>query len=714
MTPTNDLPRVPTGVRNLDALLGGGLPKGSVSVVGGPPGAGKTILAQQICFHNATDDHPALYFSTLSEPTAKTLRYLSRFAYCDVDKIHRGAVKFVDLGVILRSDGLEEATKLIMRHVKAARPSVVVIDSFKVFDDLARSRQDIRKFSYELAVNLMAWEVTALLLGEYGPIDVERTPLFSVVDGMVSLTQRELSGEQQRFIRVIKMRGVDHNRDDHPFQITSAGIEVFAPRVTLGREPTSEETPVERCRTGIARLDDLLGDGIPRGSTLLVSGVAGTGKTALLLEFIYRGALAGERGVVFSFEETPERLRATARGLGWDLDAQIERGMVELVFIPQPNIWVERHMLMMRERVEAMQARRMALDSLSVFLHKVRDPQICREKTFQLASIVQNTRAVGFFATDVPYGSDQISRFGVEETVVDGVILLSATEEGFERQRYLEVYKLRNTAHAKGRHTMVIGRGGVAIFPRYDAPTEALRLEPMETSRRLASGVPGLDELLGGGLLERSVTLISGSPGIGKSTLSLQFVAEGAARGETGIYVSFEEGPAQLALSAEAMGLPLADAIKMKRVEMVYLGGQRIRANQLLAILADRIVASKATRLVLDGAALLSESSPPEDLRQVLHGLITRFKALGVTSVLTVEASAMYSTETATEGQFSPIADNLVLLRYEDRDDELRRVLTVVKTRGSAHDPRRHRFSIGSGGLRVGEPVGGGPSRPGT
>ena len=166
-------------------MLLGGVPKGSVMVFGGSPGAGKTILAQQICFHHATAEQRALYFSTLSEPTAKTLRYLSAFTFFDPTKLEHG-IQFVDLGVILRTKGLEEASALIMEHVKKVKPSIVVIDSFKVFDDLARSSEDLRKFGYELAVNLMAWETTALLLGEYGADDVQANPLFSIVDGLGS------------------------------------------------------------------------------------------------------------------------------------------------------------------------------------------------------------------------------------------------------------------------------------------------------------------------------------------------------------------------------------------------------------------------------------------------------------------------------------------------------------------------------------------------
>ena len=488
MTKSRGIARIETGVRNLDLVLGGGVPKSAVIVIAGPPGSGKTILSQQICFHNATPAHRALYFNTLSEPTAKTLRYLGQFGFFDAQKFEH-SVRFVDLGVLLRSNGLEKTSPLIMKHLKEHKPDIVVIDSFKVFDDLARSPEELRKFGYELAVNLMAWETTAFLLGEYGPGDYQTNPLFSIVDGLIVVTQRESSGEQQRFLQVLKMRGSDHSRDENTFVITSSGIEVYAPRVTIQRQGFADPRPghESRCKTGISKLDDLLGKGIPRGSSLLISGVAGTGKTLLLLEFIYRGAQAGEKGILFSFEETEERLRATARALGWELDEQIRRGMVEIVFIPQPSILVEKHLLMMRERVAAMDARRIAVDSVSVFLHKIQDPQGSREKVFQLASVVQNAQAVGFFATDIPYGRNQISRFGVEETVVDGVILLSSPEEGRERARYLEVYKLRNTAHLRGRHDMAIGPEGVNIFPRYadDAQPQVAALKaPPRASRR--------------------------------------------------------------------------------------------------------------------------------------------------------------------------------------------------------------------------------------
>jgi circadian clock protein KaiC len=691
--------RVSTSVRNLDALLDGGLPRGSVTMVAGPPGSGKTILAQQIGFHNAKrKTAPVLYFSTLSEPTAKTLRYLSRFSFFEPTAIER-SMRFIDLGVILRSDGLAATFDLIMQHVKKLKPSMVVIDSFKVFDDLAKSQEELRKFGYEIAVNLMAWEVTTLLLGEYAMPDIQTNPLFSITDGLIMMTQREQAGEQQRFVQVIKMRGTKHSRDEHTFQIHDGGINVFAPRVTIRREPYADTQ--DRCRTGVSKLDELLGEGIPRGSALLVSGVAGTGKTVLGLELIYRGALAGEKGIVFSFEETAERLLSSARAFGWDFETQIEKGMIELVFIPQPDILVESHLLMMQERVEKMGAKRIALDSLSVFLHKVDDPQICREKTFQLASIVQNAGAVGFFTTDVPYGSEKISRFGVEETVVDGVIILSAVEERFERHRYLEVYKLRNTAHLKGRHNMVIDKSGIDIFPRYSV-AEPRAVPALDPSRRLPTGVPGLDALMGGGVISGSVTLVSGSAGAGKTTMGMQFVVEGARRGENGAYVSLEEEPEHLISTATTLGLELADQRAKKMVTVDYLGSARLRANQLLSILAERAIATRAKRLVLDGTdRLLTDSMRPEELRDVLFTLVSRLRGLGVTTWLSLEASSLFAGDDVTERSLSAIADNLILLRYQEVQNELNRTLTIIKTRNSDHDPARHTYEIAQGGVRI-------------
>ncbi|PYS53652.1 MAG: recombinase RecA, partial [Acidobacteria bacterium] len=190
MTKQTAITRMSTGVRNLDAIFQGGWPRGTVTVIAGPPGSGKTVLTQQICFHNASSESRVLYFNTLSEPSAKTLRYLSQFKYFDATKLNED-VRFVDLGAVLRAKGLQETQAVIMHHLKTIQPGLVVVDSFKVFDDLAKSSEEQREFGYEIAVNLMTWETTAFLLGEYGPHDIITNPVFSIVDGLITLSQRE-------------------------------------------------------------------------------------------------------------------------------------------------------------------------------------------------------------------------------------------------------------------------------------------------------------------------------------------------------------------------------------------------------------------------------------------------------------------------------------------------------------------------------------------
>lgn len=480
--------RITTGVRNLDEILCGGLPSGGITVFAGSPGSGKTILSQQIAFKNATPENKVLIFQTLSEPTAKTLRYLTEFSFFDRKKLDNESIQFIDLGDILQAEKLKEAIALLMGHVKRVKPAFVIIDSFKVFEDLAKSREELRKFSYEVAVNLMAWECTTFLLGEFSPDELATNPLFSIVDGIILLKHFAESGEQQRFIQVAKMRGTDHSRDQHSFAINKAGIEIYAPRVTIRRLPNSDKMDLahapHRAKLNISSIDSLLGEGIPYGSSLLVSGVAGTGKTIISLEFIYRGAKElNEKGIYFSFEETTERLISAAIGMGWDIEEQIEKGNIEIVFVPQTEIQVEKHLVMMKDRIEKMQAKRIAIDSVSVFVHKIKDPQVVREKIFQLATLVQMAQGIGFFATDIPYGSYKISRFGVEETVVDGVILLTATENGLIRDRYIEIYKLRNTAHINGRHLIQIHRGGIWVQAKSKMAAKP-KLKPAKVRRK--------------------------------------------------------------------------------------------------------------------------------------------------------------------------------------------------------------------------------------
>jgi circadian clock protein KaiC len=218
--------RIKSGVDKLDSILGGGLPAGSVTLLCGTPGSGKTTLAQQICFLNASKKSKALIFQTLSEPSAKTIKYMSQFEFFDSEKMGE-VVEYVDLGAVLREKGLSATTTKMLNHIKRLKPAFVIVDSFKVFDDLAQDQGQLRKFSYEVAVQLMAWEITGFLLGEYGLSQIENSPLASVVDGIITMTNEETNHVSRRIMRIMKMRGTDHHLNPQEFKICGKGIEVI-------------------------------------------------------------------------------------------------------------------------------------------------------------------------------------------------------------------------------------------------------------------------------------------------------------------------------------------------------------------------------------------------------------------------------------------------------------------------------------------------------
>lgn len=232
-------------------------------------------------------------------------------------------------------------------------------------------------------------------------------------------------------------------------------------------------------------------------------------------------------------------------------------------------------------------------------------------------------------------------------------------------------------------------------------------------SGRLSSGVPGLDPLLGGGLIERSISLVSGSKGVGKTTLGLQYIAAGAAQGEPGLYVSLDNGPEQIAKSAAGFGLAWAGPSASGLIQCSYLSPTNVRASQFFSLLSDQICKQKTRRLVLDGAAYLTRANEPADeLREMLLVLVSQFKLLGVTALLLLEADAMYATESMPERGFSSVADNLLLLRYELAEGELRPYLVVANARDSAHDRGAYGYSLDHRGIQVGPRVQPGRSAP--
>ena len=227
----DSLKLLPTGVPGLDLVLNGGLEQGSVVVLAGGPGTGKTILAQQICFARATAAHKCVYYTTVSEPHTKLVRHLEPFAFFDREALDE-TVEYIHLGSLLwprREDGLEPLVSEVVRKTLDEEPAVVVIDSTKMLGDFADDRE-LRMALYDLTSRIGHTDTLLLLVGEYTPDELASDVVFSLADGIVQLEYQAREPVDLRSLRATKMRGIGQLAGRHTFQIGAGGIEVF-PRI---------------------------------------------------------------------------------------------------------------------------------------------------------------------------------------------------------------------------------------------------------------------------------------------------------------------------------------------------------------------------------------------------------------------------------------------------------------------------------------------------
>jgi circadian clock protein KaiC len=440
--------RLSMGGAALDAILGGGIPARSVTIVAGEPGAGKTVFTLQALFHHARHGKKVLYFSTLSEPSMKIIRYMQLFSFFDRRLIEDRLV-FVDLGSALRTGGAEKALMQVMERVEAESPDFVAIDSFKAIHDLLPVDGQNRLFVYDLAVGMAAWGATTLLVGEYTAEDIGVAPEFAIADGIVRLTNERDGLTTARQFEVLKMRGADYVTGRHFFDMSRDGL-TFYPRVRgpeIGNEPPVDLA--ERVTTGVAGLDALLVGGLPRASTTVVEGGTGTGKTLLSLQFLLEGARRGEPGIFFTLEETPAQIRAVAQSFGWDLAPLEAQRRLVLSYTSPVELVTDRFLDQALRQIAKVGARRVVLDSLTGMSLGVTSPRRFRELVYALAKHLRVAGVTALMTMEVAelLGTSQLTGHGVS-SIADNVVVLRYVEVDGHLERAVFVLKARGLGHA--------------------------------------------------------------------------------------------------------------------------------------------------------------------------------------------------------------------------------------------------------------------------
>ena len=234
--------KLPTGVRGLDDILGGGIPEFSFNIIAGTPGCGKTTLAHQIVFANATPKKPALYFTVLGEPAMKMLRYQQQYSFFDESKLGK-AIRFINLADVVLEKDLNAVLEEIIKQVTAANPGIVVVDSFRTVVRKAvagASEVEMQSFIQRLAQFLTSWEATTFLVGEYVQEEMRDNPLFTVADGLFWLSQVAERNSVVRKLQIMKLRGQASVPGLHTIRISDDGLQAFSR--TLGLVGTKDET----------------------------------------------------------------------------------------------------------------------------------------------------------------------------------------------------------------------------------------------------------------------------------------------------------------------------------------------------------------------------------------------------------------------------------------------------------------------------------------
>ncbi len=469
-----------------------------------------------------------------------------------------------------------------------------------------------------------------------------------------------------------------------------------------------ELKPTDRCRTGIAGLDDILGGGLPRNRLYLVQGDPGVGKTTMAMQILLQGVKDGEKGLYITLSETQHEIQQVADSHGWDLTG-IElfelsavqehlHGESESTFFHPSEVELNRTFNALVEQVDRVGPQRVVFDSLSEMRMLAETALRYRRQILQLKQFFAGRECTVLFLDDRTSGTHDLQ----VESIAHGVICLSRTtpEYGVGR-RQVNVLKLRGSAFREGSHDLILRRGGMVIFPRLIASEHHVEFK----RESFSCGIPPLDKLLGGGLDRGTSNMFMGPPGSGKSTLAIKFAQLAAERGENVVAFLFDESAELLAHRAKNLGMNLGPHLESGRIRVQQIDPAEASAGELTHIIRRAVEDDGARMVIIDSINGYLNAVP--ELRYLnlqLHELLAYLNQQGVITIMVLAQQGLLGNMQSPV-DLTYLADTVILLRYFEAKGAVRQALSVVKKRSGNHERTIREMSITARGIEVGEPL---------
>lgn len=455
--------------------------------------------------------------------------------------------------------------------------------------------------------------------------------------------------------------------------------------------------------TGVPGLDTVVGGALPEYSFNLIAGGPGTGKTTLAHQIAFSSSAPGRRVLFFTVLGEPplKMLRYQQQFSFFDGDKVPE--LIRFVNLDQEALesGLEAVLEAIERELEGFDPSVVIIDSIRTLIPNpgLGDPGM-QSFVHRLAVALTSAQATTFLVGEY---TDQEINTNPLFVVADGILWLNQAVERNSVVRKLQVIKIRGQSPMAGLQTFRISRDGIEVFPRMPVPLEeGLIRRPTE---RLTSGLPELDAMLHGGYVAGDSVLIAGPAGTGKTMLSTQFIAAGVKAGETGVIAVFEEQPDRYLGRALAVGVDLARLVEQGSVRILYMRPVDLSVDETLHAILNLVKEVRAQRVVIDSLSGFELSIAPsfrEDFRESLYRTIATLTATGITVMMTVEVLQSFTDLRFSPHEISFLADNLIIQRYVEMDGELRRMLAIVKMRGSAHDTHLRLYTIDEQGIHIG------------